>query len=201
MSAVRITIDIFSGRPNPVLEASGSQAREVLALLKSARTERQPDLPPVPTLGYRGLLIEQVGARQRAPIRTTNAALEDLISTRATFLGRLDVGRGFPSLLRREIERFRELCEQWPHRRHHWSARIHCKCAPLYEPRWWNDGGQRQLHNNCYNYASNYRTDTFRVLPDGSQPGAASGAIYSQLTCASSRDLRQITNVPTRAIS
>jgi hypothetical protein len=56
--------------------------------------------------------------------------------------------------------------------------------APLYEPSWWNDGGQRQLHNNCYNYATNYRTDTFRVISGGGQPGAAAGAMYTSITSA-----------------
>jgi len=186
MATIRITIDIFSGRPNPVIELSGAQARTVLALVKSARDERERRLPPVPTLGYRGLIIEQLDSRRPAPIRTTNAALEDLISTRVALLKKLDAGRQFPSLLRQEMERFRELCERWPHhRRWRWPVRARCRCAPLYEPAWWNDAGQKQLHNNCYNYASNYRTDTFRVLPDGSQPGAAAGAMYTQLTCAS----------------
>ena len=48
--------------------------------------------------------------------------------------------------------------ERWPHREH-------CKCAPLYEPNWWNDNGQKQWNNNCYNYACDYRSDTF------AQPG------------------------------
>src|SRR4029453_3643949 len=57
--------------------------------------------------------------------------------------------------------------------------KILCACAPLYEPAWWNDGGQKQFNNNCYNYASNYRSDTF------AQPGKAAGAMYTALTCAS----------------
>ena len=31
------------------------------------------------------------------------------------------------------------------------------------EPSWWNDGGQKQFANNCYNYSTNYRTDTFAL--------------------------------------
>ena len=57
--------------------------------------------------------------------------------------------------------------------------RVVCRCAPLYEPDWWNDGGQKQLSNNCYNYAGNYRTDTF------AQPGLAAGAEYSSFSCDS----------------
>jgi hypothetical protein len=187
MSTIRITIDIFSGRPNPVVQLSGAQAREVLTLLKSASRKAESRLPSLPTLGYRGLLVAQVDARQREPIRTTSADLEDLVSTRAAFLNRLDAGRQFPRFLRREIERFREDCDRWPRHGDRWPVRTRCHCAPLYEPAWWNDAGQKQLHNNCYNYASDYRTDTFRVLPDGGQPGAAAGAMYTQLTCASVR--------------
>ena len=44
---------------------------------------------------------------------------------------------------------------------------------------WWNDGGARQFNNNCYNYATNYRTDTF------AQPGKAAGQQYTSLSgCA-----------------
>ncbi len=60
-----------------------------------------------------------------------------------------------------------------------------CRCGPLYEPQWWNDGGQRQLNNNCYNYASDYRSDTY------AQPGQAAGAMYGALTCASVRPAAQ----------
>lgn len=43
----------------------------------------------------------------------------------------------------------------------------------------WNDGGQIQFNNNCYNYANNKRTDSF------AQPGRYAGAMYSSLTCSS----------------
>jgi len=46
---------------------------------------------------------------------------------------------------------------------------------------WWNDAGQKQFHNNCYNYATNYRSDTF------AQPGLAAGSMYTALTCAAVR--------------
>jgi len=180
MPSVRITIDIFSGRPNPVVELRGSQARAALAVLRSAGRERPRARPPVPTLGYRGLLIERPGSRSQ-PVRTMHPALEDLLTDTPSLLQRLALGRQFPQLLRREIERFRELCEGWPRHPHPWPLRERCRCAPLYEPAWWNDAGQKQYNNNCYNYACDYRTDTF------AQPGLAAGAEYTQLTCASVR--------------
>jgi hypothetical protein len=40
---------------------------------------------------------------------------------------------------------------------------------PTYNPDYWNDGGTIQNNNNCYNYATNTRTDT------NASPGRASG--------------------------
>jgi len=181
MATLRITIDIFSGRPNPVIELSGKQARQALALVRSAKRGRERGPPSVPTLGYRGLLVERPGSRQRAPLRTIDPALEDFVAGSLPLLRKLALGRSFPALLRQEMERFRDLREHWRSHRHHWPDRDRCHCAPLYEPGWWNDGGQRQFNNNCYNYASDYRTDIF------AQPGRAAGAMYTALTCASVR--------------
>jgi hypothetical protein len=40
---------------------------------------------------------------------------------------------------------------------------------PVFTPAYWNDGGFVQSHNNCYNYGTNQRNNTF------AQPGYASG--------------------------
>ncbi len=47
-----------------------------------------------------------------------------------------------------------------------------------YNPAFWNRP-EVQPRNNCYNYAMNYRSDTF------AQPGRISGQMYTALTCAS----------------
>ena len=49
------------------------------------------------------------------------------------------------------------------------SCADHTCSIPTYNPGHWNDGGTIQALNNCYNYATNTRTDT------GAQPGKASG--------------------------
>jgi hypothetical protein len=46
-----------------------------------------------------------------------------------------------------------------------------------FNPSYWNASEHVRLNNNCYNYASNKRTDTF------AQPGRATGHMYSDLTC------------------
>ncbi len=47
-----------------------------------------------------------------------------------------------------------------------------------YNPGFWNNDPNIRSRNNCYNYASNKRTDTF------AQPGRGSGHMYTAITCA-----------------
>ena len=197
MTTLRVTIDMFSGRPNPVLELQGSDAREALRRLKPAARLGRGDagMPPQPTLGYRGLIVEQVDDPDRSLPKTLRIAHGDLFGQRLAHraadeafedflltpqrLARLDLGDRFPAILQREIRRFREVRLRWPWKKPiKWPLRVVCRCAPLYEPAWWNVPA-RQPYNNCYNYATNYRSDTF------AQPGKAAGAQYSALTCAS----------------
>ena len=65
--ALRIEIDIFSGRQNPMLQLKGKEAREALQRLRPVRRVEKGEkgLPPSPTLGYRGLIIEQIGRPAR----------------------------------------------------------------------------------------------------------------------------------------
>ena len=51
--------------------------------------------------------------------------------------------------------------------------------GPTFEPDKWNDGGQCQNNNNCYNYGCNTRTHTF------AQPGRGGGFQPSGLDCIS----------------
>jgi len=47
-----------------------------------------------------------------------------------------------------------------------------------YNPGFWNNDPNIRSRNNCYNYASNKRTDTF------AQPGRGAGSMYKTITCA-----------------
>ena len=46
-----------------------------------------------------------------------------------------------------------------------------------YNPGFWNNNATIRSRNNCYNYASDKRTDTF------AQPGRGAGSMYKSLTC------------------
>lgn len=197
--SLRITIDIFSGRPNPVIELRGRDATAALERLRpEGRVTEREARAPSSTLGYRGLVVEQAGERSRRLPRVFRVAdgvlvgqglahrasdprFEEFVCGSTGPAGKLGLKRDFPRFCLTEIERFRELKRRYPWPRFPWPPRPVCPCAPLYEPAWWNDGGQRQWNNNCYNYGCNYRTDTF------AQPGQAAGAMYAALTCAAVR--------------
>jgi hypothetical protein len=197
---VRITIDIFSGRPNPVVELDGKEAKDVLERLKptTALAGDEAEKAATPILGYRGLVVEQAGtagdskdlpARFRVSSgRLTGKGLAHNASDtdfETFFFGSKGPGKkakdtkNLQSLIKTEVARAVEIKEQLVLTTVPFPIVIACTCGPLYEPAWWNDGGQKQLNNNCYNYATNYRTDTF------AQPGRAAGAMYTALTCAS----------------
>jgi hypothetical protein len=203
---VRITIDIFSGRPNPVVELEGKEAQDVLERLKPTESlvADEAEKAATPILGYRGLIIEQTGAAagdkdlpQR--FRTTGGKLvggglahraadadfEKFFFSTKGYLKKVQEEKvrealSVRNIIKDELDRSLQVRDQIvAHPFEIFPLLIVCPCAPLYEPAWWNDGGQRQHNNNCYNYACNYRTDTF------AQPGKAAGAMYTALTCAS----------------
>ena len=196
--AIRLTIDVFSGVPNPQVVLSGSEADDLTARLRpEGDFEQAPDLGRIESyLGYRGLIIEQLdepvewlpriariaGGMVIGPdftYRPVDAFTEDFVCGSTGPIRKLQPRPDLPDFLLRHLEHFREwVLIPWP-KPPHLPKRPVCPCAPLYEPAWWNDGwaGQRQPNNNCYNYATNYRTDTF------AQPGEAAGAKYATITC------------------
>jgi len=124
--ALRITVDIFSGRPNPVIEVDGPDADEVLRRLKPGRKLKGREaVEPQLILGYRGLIIEQTGAASgglpdrfryvhgnvfgaRFSHRAEDENFEDFLAGNTGLLRRLSLGEGFPDLFRKEVERSQE---------------------------------------------------------------------------------------------
>lgn len=192
---LRVTIDIFSGRENPIIEFSGKELKEISKKLSPIRKFKTKELtlPPIPTLGYRGLIVEQIGMPIKELPNTFRVASGIAFGRKTSYMIADDVFEEFVcgsvpkelpiKAIRKEIARFKELTVFWDkwHREDHldwfWPRKKKCKCAPIYEPDWWNVS-TRQPFNNCYNYATNYRTNTF------AQPGRASGSMYSALNCS-----------------
>lgn len=199
---LRVTIDIFSGRPNPVIEIEDAAATKIMDLLSNASKMKKITNKTVQApgnLGYRGMIIEQIGRASGglpATMQVTHQhlftndsyseiagdALEELVLGK---LGRF-TGTGdkteFRQYLEKEMKRFRNKYEEisripsvlWPP-----LIGKACFCAPDPDLAWWNDGATIQGNNNCYNYASNYRSDTY------AQPGKAAGQQYTSLSSCS----------------
>lgn len=198
---LRVIFDIFSGRPNPAIELDAADSVKLMARLQPARRlNASRKMPPFDSLlGYRGLVIEQVGRAsaklpQRCRVREGRVyAPGSTYEIRGTpieefFLGLPAVAKSklFPQEVAALIQGQETAGGSARKPVLSTSAIIgtkpaKCPCAPLYEPGWWNDaasGGARQFYNNCYNYACNYRSDTF------AQPGRAAGQMYSGISCA-----------------
>jgi len=194
---IKVTIDIYSGRPNPVMVLEGRRAADIIEKIRmrsSFESNTDSTVPEPFNLGYRGIIIDQLtGATSdmpatfritpdRAYSADSSAALDDTDFEKILFEN-LDDFKGtgnkakFRKLLENEIEIFR--------RERPDIGRIGkivfppinpCHCAPDPDLDWWNDEGQRQANNNCYNYSTNYRSDTF------AQPGKAAGQQYTSLS-------------------
>jgi hypothetical protein len=210
--AVRIRIDIFSGLQNPVIELDDKKASAVLDRLKPMHALSQAEveaIPPIPILGYRGLMVEQVGARTSKSLpkafrvsagqlvgpelmhQPADENFEDFVFGKKGIIGQTKLGKKFVEFAKQQVERSRTVREQLlttPSAGETAKAEASilaftnvtapaCSCAPVNEPAWWNDGGLKQLNNNCYNYSTNYRSDTF------AQPGRAQGILITTATC------------------
>jgi hypothetical protein len=206
---LRLTLDVFSGRPNPTVVIAGAEERELLDRIRSSpaarRAARAPAVP-LSLLGYRGVIIQRLletqvrrrGGRRAAadefaaPMRIAGGFLYGTRAARPTLdpfvdefvcgstgpFRRAGLDQRFFDRCPEEIDRFRRILPLYPWKRWPWPIRPVCPCAPLWEPQWWNDGGQVQWNNNCYNYGTNYRTDTY------AQPGLANNAMYNTISCA-----------------
>jgi len=199
---ITLTVDVFSGRPNPTVVVSGPEEEE---LLERLRPEGKVDAEEVahlaePRLGYRGVVVDIEGKRPRGvppslrvvngvaltgkkPFRVADDGFEDFICGSEGPLRPIH-GREeeLPRLLREELHRAFEEMVDWERIREKLKPRVEpgCQCAPLYEPAWWNVPAI-QPYNNCYNYGTNIRTNTF------AQPGKAAGAQYGSLSCSAVR--------------
>jgi hypothetical protein len=193
--AVRLTLDIFSGRTNPQVVVGGNQERDLLNRLRPGRALSSEDRLDAPAaLGYRGIQVELLAKGTFGLPRSFRVANGDLIGEGLGHKAAdenfedfacgstgpfqyLGLGRRFGEHMQREINRYLDLRERWRVRKVEWPSEDLNHGAPRYEPAWWNNDEERLRCNNSYNYAANYRTDTL------AQPGLAS-AVNHNNTCA-----------------
>jgi hypothetical protein len=198
--SLRITFDVFSGRPNPSVMLTPAESSDLLARIGPVKpfAAKATAVPVEPvSLGYRGLIVEQLavpagGLPQRfrvsaaavngpaGALKTIDASIEESILSNADLLARAEIPADLAATMRTHAASPKTTTAT---KSATMPPPLACRCAPPYEPSWWNDatpdgtGGARQYTNNCYNYACNYRSDTF------AQPGKAAGAVWTQLLC------------------
>ena len=201
-----VTLNIFSGRPNPVWQLSDKQeaqlkeqldeVKELTALKSSVVLGRQ---------GYRGFTLSSFtnfaqsslhihegivdsGQLEINRIASNRSIEEFLLETAAPFL-QPNVLEYMQSELVRPIGDLNEFIS---------SAQAggcptcYAADAPVYNPRRWNIPAV-QPYNNCYNYANDQITNTF------AQPGRASGNYPYPMQCANVNAAAQsdgLTNAP-----
>lgn len=202
---LKVTADIYSGRPNPVAEITDE--REVRALLRELAQEPalRSDGDPGGGLGLRGFRVETLGDdvptdASAEPVRYLPASAlgsgsrgaelaERLLSLMESGQAPADAPEGatVDSALRDYIlgqlgsggvESVTDAVAA-PPADQEVPADVTCQIElGVFNPGFWNNDTTVRLNNNCYNYASNWRTNTF------AQPGRGCGRMYTAITCA-----------------
>ena len=173
----QITLDTYSGRPNPTWVLNDADSAQLVSRLEAApKLMQSVDLQPSQMgLGYRGYIVEQLtppevsgGPAVPAAFRIGSGGSEA-----ESFL--LRTGSAF---LPAAVLEATEAAPPAPVQPAPAGALLSCGSNYLTSDTdfsFWNTPAYQPL-NNCYNFASNYRTNTF------AQPGLRSGARGNNLT-------------------
>jgi hypothetical protein len=196
----QITLDAFSGRENPSLLISGQEARDLAIEFSRNRSILTNVTAGYQGLGFRGIVIQPTddtfGPRHDLPPifkiaggSSSNEGkaqeiAERLIKTmlKSDHPDKITYPAGFERLLL-------DMVSSPPASEFDTEPDSRGTTPPVaapavtcyielgaFNPGFWNDPNYI-TRNNCYNYASNKRTNTF------AQPGRGSGHMYTALTC------------------
>ncbi|SRR6266404_6677768 len=195
-----VTLNIFSGRPNPRWFLDDAAAAELRDRLYRKPTTISAAPPDSGALGYRGLDIRFDDSAE--PIYIHGGVVRTLAGSpnlsdpdreiERFVLNTMPKGGQDPGLamtqdvyglvrehidkeLTARIDLSKLIKIPWPINGN--CPRNVAACAPPYEPAMWNFS-PTQPNNNCYNYANDRVTNTF------AQPGRYHNAQYTALTCA-----------------
>jgi hypothetical protein len=198
---LHITLDIFSGRENPSLVIDGAEAMELVAELSRHRNVVTSLDAGHQGLGFRGVVIEPtddaISAHYDLPEAFRIAGGSSAYEAKAQEIAEKLIRRVLQAPPRDNIAHAAQLEKDLlemlltPHRSPYATeGDAHAALQPKglaqavtcfielgrFNPGFWNDPSYIS-RNNCYNYASNKRTNTF------AQPGRGSGHMYTAITC------------------
>ncbi|WP_147441883.1 hypothetical protein [Corallococcus exercitus] len=183
---VTVELDIFSGRPNPRWALTEREARQLTERIRADPSLLLPLDADTGGLGYRGFIVraEDTGMADDwkrlglPPMVRLGGAFQPEAAESSRFLlhsaesARLDLRDPGPVLAEAESVILQSQDVQ--------GVMTICNPAALTSDTdfsYWN-GAANQPYNNCYNFASNLRTNTF------AQPGRAAGAMYTSISCS-----------------
>ncbi len=208
---VKVTLDIFSGMPNPSWVLSEKDTKE---LINRFAGKAMPSIDAVEdVLGFRSYVIEaesddeEMIRKLPSAFRVGGSLPQKYVTAEGIALPSLTMeesddaahwllttaGEAVSEELIRHVESVVEtrekamgLAKEEPIEGEEEAAEVREKAKLArcvirntpYNPGFWNNNPSVQRNNNCYNYAMNYRSDTF------AQPGRISGHQYSRITCA-----------------
>lgn len=204
--SVKVTINIFSGRPNPSFALSDQAAKKMIDSLSFGKFRKQTTKTnPIPSvLGYRGIIVEQGKNKFSADLPesiylshdnvfTTDAIadadikvdMKGMILDNIKNIKGFDDIKNFKKMIEKDMDSYLSKRELYVKNHFKFYDKTlqellkplrykACYCAPSPDLDNWN--GSFQGLNNCYNYSTNYRTDTF------AQPGKASNNQYTSLS-------------------
>jgi hypothetical protein len=197
---MRVTLDIFSGRPNPSWVLEERDAQELISRLAGKRLASVDAVEA--KLGFRGYIVSSTSdddetataAGLPQTFRVGPSELEGLASPTEEALPPLsapetdelddwllstsvgEVDDGLLAFVAEDIKR-RRAPDVSTEEAQVTAAPCVVRKTP-YNPGYWNNDSFVRGNNNCYNYAMNDRTDTF------AQPGRISGHPNNVMQCS-----------------
>lgn len=208
---LRVEVDVFSGRPNPVwIITDADEAKELLGVVAESREAVAKPGAGFAGLGYREVRLSLIGDDEPRPrgvarefavgstaakdagasIELGRRVIEGMLRHREVRLLQHEITPLNESLLKFILEQLEGHIRRVPKPpsppppSNPLRTTVHdAKCdkceyeVSQYNPNFWNVANVRP-YNNCYNYARNWRTDTF------AQPGRAHGAQTATMKCA-----------------
>lgn len=211
---IKVTADIFSGRPNPQWVVNGAEAEAALRALAQEPGAAARLESGFQGLGNRGLIVEllddhtgaehglpstfrlagggssdesqarEVAGRLIAAMTARDAGTHPSVAVADGDAGHAPLDEKLAKLILEGLPKAAGVVSTGPVEdsdAQAGAADVSALATCLIEttafnPGFWNDPAHISK-NNCYNYASNRRTDTF------AQPGRASGHMYAHIDC------------------
>ena len=202
---IKLILDVFSGRPNPEITLDDKAGRELLKRLSfgALRKPNEKTNPFPSVLGYRGLIIKQMDkplsrnlprvihyahdtVYANGKVAKAEGGLESFLFDNFRSLKGVKDLVDFRSTVEKLMRIYFDKRDLYIENYRRWwdkiiddyilPLRVVCPCAPTADLAAWNTDFSITGSNNCYNYGTNYRSDTY------GQPGQAAGQKWNDLS-------------------